>query len=326
MIVVKPADAHACADILDPGLRGNVSESPVAIVAIKILPAKVIDHVKIGPAIAVEVAPPATKAVARVVPVETRLGSHVAKRAVPVVAHHEIRRAVLGVIIRRRILVLVGALVIDVEAKVDIQPAVAVIIGNRGSCKCSLRRRSELKRVRLLAELSAALVQEQHWASRPNHDQILPPVVIDVDNQRARCVFEDADAGRFGNVLECAVAAISIKPVRKSARLANIEVIKPVVVDVANGNAVVTVDINAASAVEHGPPVVCSTQKLRRIGSVAPERGRGDVDIAGTGGATLGFFQRFPGPQSELIRRRPLPHKLPVTDTLFTVEVAAGSH
>src|SRR6266481_2252239 len=153
IVVVKPADAHPGADILDSGLRSDVSKSSVAVVAVKILSSKIIHHVKVGPAIAVEVVPPATKAITRVVPVETRLGGYIAKRSVPIVAHHKIGRPILRVIIRRRILVLIRALVIDVEAEIDIQPAVAVIICNRRPSEGPLRRLGELKCVRLLAKL-----------------------------------------------------------------------------------------------------------------------------------------------------------------------------
>src|SRR5208283_3685554 len=317
IVVVKTADAHPRADIFHSCLPCNVDKSSIAIVAVKILSAEIVYHVKVGPAIPVEVAPPASKAVARVVLVEPRLGSHVAERAVPLVAHHEIGRPVVGVIIRRRILVLVGALVVDVEAEVDIQPAVAVIIGNRRSRKGALWRGSELKRIRLLAKLAAALVQEQHRAVCPHHDQILTPVIIDVDQERARCVVEDADTRRLRDVLKRPIASISIKPVRKAARLANIEVVKSIAVDVANGNTVVSVDINAASAVEHGPPIVRSVQKLRSIGGVAAKRRCRDLDIAWMSRPAQGFILPLPTPYSKLLRRGPVPGELPVADALF---------
>ena len=302
IVVVEPADTHARADVFHLGSRGDVSKSSVAVVAIKIFPPEIIYHVKIGPAIAVEIGPAASKAVARVVLVETGLGSYIAKCAVAVVAHHEVRRPVVGVIIRRRILILVRALVIDVEAEVDIEPAVAVVIGHRCAGKRSLRRRSELKRIRLLAKLAAAFIQEQHRAVCPHDDQVLPSVVVDIDKKRARGVFDDADARCFRDVLKGSVASISIEPVRNAAGLAQIEVVKSVAIDVANRNAVVAVDIDAASAVEHRAPVVRSMHELRRIGRITPERRSRDVDIARASGAAPRLIQRPPVQHAERTR------------------------
>src|SRR5271156_1720143 len=115
----------------------------------------------------VVVAPAATKAIARVVLVEARLRSDIAKRSVAIVAHHEIRRTVLGRVIRSRVFVLIRALVIDVEAEINVEPAVAVIVGGRRAREGSLRRNRELKRIRLEAELAAAMIQEQLRTVRP---------------------------------------------------------------------------------------------------------------------------------------------------------------
>src|SRR5208337_1414122 len=197
------------------------------------------------------------------------------------------------------------------------------IIGNRRSGKGSLRRVGELERVCLLAKPAAALVQEQHRAVCAHDDQILPPVIIDVDQKRARCVVEDADARCFRDVLKRSVASIPIKAVRKAARLANIEVVKSIAVDVANGNAVVPVDINAASAVEHGPPIVRSVQKLRSIGSIAPQRRCRDLEIAWVGRPAQRFILRLPTPHSKLVRCGPFPGELPVAHALFPVEAVA---
>src|SRR5258708_21136772 len=159
--VVNPADPHPRPNTLTPRLRSDTGKRSFAIVAVKILPSEIVNYVKIGPAIAIEVVPAATKAVASVVLIKPSLGGYVAKRTVAVITHHEIGRPVLRVVIRRRILVLVSALVIDVEAKVDIQPSVAVIVRNRCSGERPLPRICELKRVPLLAKPAAAFIQRQ---------------------------------------------------------------------------------------------------------------------------------------------------------------------
>ncbi len=122
VVVVEAADAHASADVFNSSLRGDVGEGAVTVVAVEILAAKIVDDVKIGPAIAVEVGPATAKTVAGIVLVKPGLSGHVTKRTVALVAHHEVRRTVVGVVVRRRILILVRSLVIDVEAEVDVEP------------------------------------------------------------------------------------------------------------------------------------------------------------------------------------------------------------
>ena len=45
VVIVEPADAHAGPDVFDSGLWSDVGEGPVAIVAIQVLPAKVVHDV-----------------------------------------------------------------------------------------------------------------------------------------------------------------------------------------------------------------------------------------------------------------------------------------
>ena len=160
VVVVEPGNAHPRADVFDRRLRSNVREGSVAIVAVEILSAKIIDHVEIGPAVAIVVAPSAAEAVARVVLVQAGLCGDVAERAVALVAHQKVGRAVLRIVIRRGIFVLPGALIVGVEAEVDVEPAVAVIVGSGRAGEGSLRRIRELERVGPLAKLASAFVQE----------------------------------------------------------------------------------------------------------------------------------------------------------------------
>src|ERR1700737_1644324 len=75
IVIIEPADSHARAHILNPGLRSDVGKSSVAVV----------------------VAPPAAKTVAGVVFVEARLRRDIAEGPVPIVAHHEVRRTILSI-------------------------------------------------------------------------------------------------------------------------------------------------------------------------------------------------------------------------------------
>ena len=104
-------------------------------------------------------------------------------------------------------------------------------------------------------------IQEQQRAAGAHDDQILTSVVVEIGKERAGGVFEESDAGRFGDVLEGAVAAVAIKPVGQAGGLANVEIVEPVAIDVADRDAIVAVDVDAAGAVENRAPIVGAVQQ-----------------------------------------------------------------
>src|SRR6267143_73764 len=160
IVIIEPADTHPRTHIFNSGFRSDIGESSVAVVAVEVLPSEVVHDIKIGPSVPVVIAPPAAKTVARVVLVKARLRGNVAEGSVPIVAHHEVRRTVLRVMVRRGVFVLVRALVIEVEAEVDVQPAVAVIVAQSRAREGPLRSGGKLKRLSLLAELATTFIQK----------------------------------------------------------------------------------------------------------------------------------------------------------------------
>src|SRR5690348_3086162 len=79
VVVIKPANTHPRADIVHARLSRNVGEGSIAIVAIEILAAEIIYHIKIGPAVLVEIAPSTAKAVSCIVSIQIRLCGNVAE-------------------------------------------------------------------------------------------------------------------------------------------------------------------------------------------------------------------------------------------------------
>ena len=77
VVVVEGAYAHSCANVFDACLRGYVGKGAVAVVAVEVLAAEVVDDVEVGPAIVIEVAPAAAEAIAGVVDAQTRFGGYV---------------------------------------------------------------------------------------------------------------------------------------------------------------------------------------------------------------------------------------------------------
>ena len=104
---------------------------------------------------------------------------------------------------------MIGALIVDVETEIDVQPAISVVIGGGGAGKGPLRRPGELKRVRLTTKLAAALVEEQKRTVGTNDYQVLPAVVIQVSKQCAGRVLQNSQPGAVGNVFERPVSSVS---------------------------------------------------------------------------------------------------------------------
>lgn len=109
------------------------------------------------------------------------------------------------------------ALVIDVQTKIYVEPAIAIIIGNSGSGERALRWVGKLEGVRLLMKSCVALIEKKQRAVVANDNQILAAVVVDVDEKRAGGVFNDPYSSCLCDVFERSVAAIAIETVGKAS-------------------------------------------------------------------------------------------------------------
>src|ERR1700722_4586232 len=106
-------------------------------------------------------------------------------------------------------------------------------------------------------------------------------VVVEVSEECTCRVFQEAQTRSISDVLEGSIAAIAIEAVGKSGGLANVEIVEAVVVDVGDRDSVMAVDVDAASGVKHGAPVVAAVQELSGIGRIAAESNCGDIDEDG---------------------------------------------
>ena len=87
-----------------------------------------------------------------------------------------------------------------------------------------------------------------------------------------------------------------------------------------------SVDVDARSAVQDGPPVVRAVQHLGGVGRVPSQRGRRDIDINGRIGTRLSFGDGSPTADTQLAGRRRLPYQIPRADALFAIEPGACTH
>src|ERR1700736_6056981 len=323
---IKPAAAHAGAHILDTGFWRGVGKCAVAIGAIQIFAPKIVDHIQIGPLVAVVIAPRTTKAETRVVLIEARLFRNVTKGAVTIVAHHEIGRTILRIVIRHRITILVGALIKRVQAKINIQPAVTVIIRNGGSRERASRRIFKVKCIRLDSKFSSAKIAKQQRAVRTYHDHILAPTVIEIREEGARRIFQNYKSGQLGNVFKGAVAAVPEQTIGKPGRLANIKIVKAIAINVGDRDSVVPINIDTAGAVKYRSPVIRAMKKLRSVGVIRAKCMFGDIDKHGSHRAAPRLLENLPASKRQLLRRRKSPGHLPVADTLLAIEILAYTH
>ena len=189
--------------------------------------------------------------------IEARGCRYVTERPVATVAKKKIRRAVLRVVVGHGEAVLVQSLVVAVKAEINVQPAVAVVIAESSARKGALGSLSEAESIRLQPKSSPGVITKQQRAGGTDHDQVLVPVVVYIGEQRTGSVVQHPHAGCFGHVFEGPIAPIPVKAVGQAGRLANVEVIEPVVVNVACRDPVVSINIDPAGAVQHRTPVVC---------------------------------------------------------------------
>jgi hypothetical protein len=158
--------------------------------------------------------------------------------------------------------ILVQTQVIHVRAEVDIETAVAIVVGQRGVRKRSLRRPGKSESIPLKRERTISLVQEEQRAGAADDQEVLKSFILKVREQSARGIVKNADAGSFSDVFECAVSPVAVKPVGKTSRLADIEVVKAVVVEIARGNSGVVVKVNGTGIIEDGSPIVDPMKQL----------------------------------------------------------------
>ena len=89
------------------------------------------------------IAPGASEAVAVIVRIQTLRPWSSRQSRVAFVVQQAIRRAIAGVEIGNRIVILVQSEIVHVHAEVNVEPPVTVVVGDGGMSECSLRRAAQ---------------------------------------------------------------------------------------------------------------------------------------------------------------------------------------
>src|SRR4029079_2006475 len=183
VIEIEPRRAHAGARVLNSRFIRDGCEGSVAVVAIKVASPKVVGHVKIERPVRVEIAPGAGETVAIVFYIQSCSVSSIAEAGVAFVVQQKVCRSVARVKIRNWIVILVQAYVIAVEAEVNVETPVAIVVCDGSVGKSSLRRSRKLEGIGLKREFSISLVQKKQWAGAANYKKILDSLVFEISEQ-----------------------------------------------------------------------------------------------------------------------------------------------
>src|SRR5882724_2644574 len=179
-IKIEPAGAHPRADFINASSCGDRCKSSFAVVAIEIVPPKVVDHIQIWRTIAVCVAPGASKTVAVVLRIQPRGFGSIQEGRIAFVVQQEVGRTIPRVEVRCWVVILVEAYIVAVQTEIDIESSIAVIVRRGSVRKGTLRGLDKLESITLALELSIPLIQEQKRPTAANHQQVLQPLVLEI--------------------------------------------------------------------------------------------------------------------------------------------------
>src|SRR5208282_3912051 len=172
-----------------------------------------------------------------------------------------------------------------VETEINVQAAVAVIVGHGSMRERSRRSIHKVERIAPLLKLSIALIDDQ---------EVLEPLILEIRKERTSGAVQHADSSRFRDILESAIAAIAVQPVGKSRGLANIEIIQTVVVKVSRRQSSIPVNIHSSGSVQNRAPVVHPVEHLIFVRLRLAKSLLSDIQENGLSRAAQGFLGRGP--------------------------------
>jgi hypothetical protein len=244
-------------------------------IPIEIAASKVVGDEKIGPAVAIEIAPGGREAEPVVVlvhagfgrdifePQGRPVGDYTRRRAV---AEEKIRRPVARILIGRGILILVLALEVDIAAEIEIQAAIAVEVGGSHPRERTLRRSFKLERVALFRECAIAAIQKKERPRGTQNHRVLASRIVEVGKKGAGRFVQHAQPRAFRNIfggnVPGSIGANLVQAVWQAARLAHINLIHAIVIDIGDRDSLVPVNVDATRRIEPRPPIRISMKEL----------------------------------------------------------------
>jgi hypothetical protein len=261
-------------------------------------------RIDVEAAVAVVIGPGRGEVIAVVPHVEAGFVGGLDEATVAVVPEEHAGRAVAGVVVGHggACLVLARAVVERIDAQVEIEEAVAVVVGHRHRHGRALESPVEAERVGDAGESALSVVQEEDRSRAQAEDEVLVAVVVHVGEEGLRRVVEDGQARPLRRVLEGAVTPGPVEPVGKPRRLGDVEVLEAVAVGIADRDTVVAVRVPGQHAVDRRAPGIEARGELasERVGS--SQGGRGDLGENWKWGAAAEVRDRRPFVHAPAIR------------------------
>ena len=139
-------------------------------------------------------APYAGEAEPIVFDIEAGSGGAIFEDAIAFIVEEKIRRPIASVKIGDRVVVLIESQIVGVEAKIDVQTSVPIVVGDGGMREGAGRWIGKSEGIRLKQEFSVTLVSEEQRTAGADDEKILVPAIFEIGEQRARRAVEYPDA------------------------------------------------------------------------------------------------------------------------------------
>ena len=223
-------------------------------------------------------------------------------------------------------MVLIQAEIIVVEAEINVEAPVAVIIGCGSMRERPLRSIHKVEGIAFLLKLSISLIHEQHRPGGADYQKVLEPFILKICKERRSCPVQHPDSGGLRDILKSSITAIPVQPVGKSRGLADIEIIQTVVVEVSRSQSGISVNVHCGRAVQNRAPVVHPMEHLIFVGISLAEGLRSYIEENGLWCAAESFFSRGPtegSPATSIVVR---PFRQPIPNALLESGVPVLAH
>src|SRR5882762_4567273 len=130
IVEVGPASAHPSANVFNLRRVGDRGERPVTVVAIQVIAPKIVRDIEIGQAIGSGLAPRTSETVPIVINVQPSRFGPLYKARIAFVVQQAIGWPVTGVEIGNWIMILIEAKVVAIQAEVNIETSIAIVVSN----------------------------------------------------------------------------------------------------------------------------------------------------------------------------------------------------
>ena len=207
--------------------------------------------------------------------------------------------------VRDGIPVLVLALEIQVGADIQVQLSIPIEVGGGQAGEGALGRRSKPERSGPVPKPPGPVVEIEFGPPGNERDEVLDPGIAEIEKQGLSRIVEDPDARLLGDVAPVAIRSPAVEPVRQASRLANVQFIPAIRVDVADSEALVAIHADPRRQIQSRPPVRDAFGQLFAKARHAPEKFRSQVGEKRRRRSRHALLERFESEQLSVLPSHP---------------------